>query len=126
LARIAASLALTLATSAVCFLSNARIVSLSLCCSARKELIDIMLNEFRSRASEGKIRAAGICFGVRIVPLGQVEKANAIQVALEREDGDAVDIFVPYEQLSDGEFTSGELFACERIPKLFVLQHQQN
>ena len=88
--------------------------------------MDIMPNEFRSQASEGKIRAAGICFGVRIVPPAQVDKADAIQVALEREDGDAVDIFVPYEQLLDGEFTYGELFACERIPKLFVLQHQQD
>jgi len=46
-----------------------------------------MTNEFRSQASEGKIRAAGICFDVRIVPPGQIDKTDAIQLALEREGG---------------------------------------
>ena len=83
-----------------------------------QELIDIMTNEFRSQALERKIRAAGICFEVRVVPPGQVDKTDAIQLALEREGGDAVDVFVPYAQLSDRGFTYGELFACERTPTL--------
>jgi hypothetical protein len=33
-----------------------------------QELIDIMTNEFRRQASERKIRAAGICFEVRVHP----------------------------------------------------------
>jgi hypothetical protein len=90
-----------------------------------QELIEIMTHEFRSQASEGKIRAAGICFDVRVVPPGQIDKTDAIQLALEREGGDAVDVFVPYSQLPDGTFTYGELFACERTPTLFVQQHQQ-
>jgi hypothetical protein len=90
-----------------------------------RELIDVMTTEFRSQASEGKIRAAGICFDVRVVPPGQIDKTDAIQLALEHEGGDAVDVFVPYAQLADGEFTYGELFACERTPTLFVQQHQK-
>ncbi len=90
-----------------------------------QELIDIMTNEFRSQPSEGKIRAAAICFEVRVLPPGQVDKTDAIQLALQREGGDAVDVFVPYAQLPDGEFSYGELFACERTPTLFVQQHQQ-
>jgi hypothetical protein len=90
-----------------------------------EELIDIMTNEFRGQASEGKIRAAGICFDVRVVPPGQVDKSDAIQLALEREGGDAVDVFVPYAQLPNGKFTYGELLACERAPTFFVQQHQQ-
>ena len=85
-----------------------------------QELIDIMTNDFRSQALKGKIRAAGICFDVLVVPPGQVDKTDAIQLALEREGGDAVDVFVPYALLPDGEFTCGELFACERTPTLFV------
>jgi hypothetical protein len=77
-------------------------------------------NEFRSQASEGKIRAAGICFDVRIVPPGQVDKTDAIQLALERKGGDAVDVFVPYAQLPDGGVYLWELFACERAPTFFV------
>ena len=46
-----------------------------------RELIDIMTNEFRSQASEGKIRAAGICFDVRVIPPGQIDKTDAIQLA---------------------------------------------
>jgi hypothetical protein len=90
-----------------------------------QELIDIMTNEFRSQALEAKIRAAGICFDVRVVPPGQVDKTDAIQLALEREGGDAVNVFVPYAQLPDGQFTYGELFACERTPTFFLQQHQQ-
>jgi hypothetical protein len=90
-----------------------------------QELIDIMTDSFRAQAAEGKIRAAGICFDVRVIPPGQVDKTDAIQVALEREGGDAVDVFVPYAQLSDSEFTYGELFACERTPTLFVQQPQK-
>jgi hypothetical protein len=90
------------------------------------ESIDIMTNAFRSQASEGKIRAAGICFDVRIVPPGQVDKTNAIQLALEREGGDAVDVFVPYAQLPDGEFSYGELFASERAPTMFLVQQNKD
>jgi hypothetical protein len=90
------------------------------------ELIDIMTNAFRSQASEGKIRAAGICFDVRIVPPGQVDKTDAIQLALEREGSDAVDVFVPYAQLPDGEFSYGELFASERIPTMFFVQKNKD
>ena len=90
-----------------------------------QELIDIMTHEFRSQASEGKIRAAGICFDVRVVPPGQIDKTDAIQLALERKGGDAVDVFVPYAQLPDRTFTYDELFACERTPTLFVQQHQE-
>ena len=89
------------------------------------EIIDIMTNEFRSQASEGKIRAAGICFDVRIVPPGEIDKTDAIQLALEREGGDAVDVFIPYAEMSDREFTYGEVFAWERTPTLFVQRHQK-
>ncbi len=90
-----------------------------------QELIDIMTHEFRSQASDGRIHAAGICFDVRVVPPGQIDQTDAIQLALERKGGDAVNVLVPYAQLPDGTFTYGELFACERTPTLFVQQHQE-
>jgi hypothetical protein len=91
-----------------------------------QELIDIMTHEFRSQAPDGKIRAAGICFDVRIVPPGQIDKTDAIQLALEREGGDAVDVFVPYAQLPDGEFSYGEMFASERTPTMFLVQQNKD
>jgi len=84
-----------------------------------------MTHEFRSQASQGDIRAAGICFDVRVVAPGQIDKTDAIPLVLEREGGDAVNVFVPYARLPDGWFTHGRLFACERKPIFFVLQDQQ-
>ena len=90
-----------------------------------KGLIDIMTATFRRQAAEGEIRAAGICFDVRVVPPGQLDKADAIQFALEREGGEAADVYIPYAPLSDGEFTYGEIFACRREPTLFVHRHEE-
>jgi hypothetical protein len=89
-----------------------------------KELIDIMTAEFRDQAAGGRIRAAGICFDVRVVPPGQIDKTDAIQLALEREN-ESVDVFIPYAQLPDGTFTYGEMFASQRTPTLFVSPHAQ-
>jgi hypothetical protein len=86
------------------------------------ELIDLLTNAFWREASEAKIRAAGICFDVRIVPPGQVDKTDAIQLALEREGGDAADVYVPYSRLPDGEFVYSEMFASRRTPTMFVQQ----
>lgn len=92
--------------------------------SKSKELIGIMTDAFRCEAAEGKIRAAGICFDVRVVPPGQLDKTDAIELSLEREGGDAVEVFLPYALLPDGEVTYGELFASTRIPTMF-LEHQK-
>jgi hypothetical protein len=88
--------------------------------SKSKELIDIMTDTFRREAAEGKIRAAGICFDVRVVPPGQVDKTDAIELSLEREGGDAVEVFVPYALLPDGEVTYGDMFESTRTPTMFV------
>jgi hypothetical protein len=85
-----------------------------------KELIEAMVEIFRSQALGGQIRAAGICFDVQVIPPGQIEKTDAIQLALEREGGEAVNVFVPYAELPDGKFTYGELFASKRTPEFFV------
>ena len=87
-----------------------------------KELIDIMTTEFRRQAAEGRIRAAGICFDVRVVPPGPIDKTDAIQLSLEREN-ESVDVFIPYAQLPDGKFTYGEMFASQRTRTFFVSSH---
>ncbi len=89
-----------------------------------KELIDLMTANFRSEASEGQIRAAGVCFDVRIVPPEQVDQTDAIQLALEREN-EALDVFIPYAQLPDGEFTYGEMFASQRTATFFMQPHAE-
>ena len=71
-------------------------------------------------ASEGSLRAAGICFDVRITPPGQAEKSDAIQCALEHEGGEAANVYVPYAKQSDGQFVYGQVFASRRAPTFFV------
>ena len=85
-----------------------------------QELIEIMTSAFRREAAQGSIRAAGICFDVRVVPPGQVDKTDAIELSLEREGGDAVEVFIPYASLPGGEITYGQIFATERTPTMFV------
>jgi len=51
-------------------------------------------------------------------------KTDAIQLALERENED-VDVFIPYAQLPDSEFTYGQMFASRRTPT-FLCNHKQS
>jgi hypothetical protein len=51
-------------------------------------------------------------------------KTDAIQLALEREN-EAVDVFIPYAQLPDSEFTYGQMFASRRTPT-FLCNHKQS
>lgn len=85
-----------------------------------RELIEIMTDAFRGQAAEGKIRAAGICFDVEVVPPGQLDKTDAVELSLEREGGDAVELFVPYALLPGGEVFYGEMLSSTRTPTRFV------
>jgi len=79
-----------------------------------KKLIEILIEDFRERASRGEVRAAGICSDVRVARQGQQEKVDAVQFALEHQNGEAVDVFLPYDLDSAGEVRYGELFAVRR------------
>ncbi|MBN1537518.1 MAG: hypothetical protein JW908_12345 [Anaerolineales bacterium] len=89
-------------------------------CPTSQLIIDIMTNTFRKRASNGKIRAAGICYDVRTIPPGRNKKTDAIWVSLENQSGEAVDMIVPYKKGIFGNYSFGELFTAERAPQVFV------
>jgi hypothetical protein len=82
-------------------------------------LIDLMTETFRKEASDGKLRAAGICYDVLTAPPGKHQKQDAICCALEHCLGEAVNVFRPYIRTEDGEFEFDELFATERPPQFF-------
>lgn len=84
-----------------------------------KELIEILSKDFKRRAANGEIRAAGICCNVRVARVGHPEKVDAVQIALEHENGEAVDVFLPYDLDSSGEVRFGELFAAPRQKQFF-------
>jgi hypothetical protein len=83
------------------------------------ELIAVLEKGFCQNAQEHKIRAAAICFDVRVVPPGQSEKTDAIEVRLEHRDGQAIDAYLPYKKGFLNRIKYGELFACEGTPALF-------
>jgi hypothetical protein len=85
-----------------------------------QELIDILTSAFMAQASAGEIKAAGICMDVRTIPPGQSEKSEAICAVLEHEDGDAINVFLPYKKHLLGRIKYGEVFATQATPSIFV------
>lgn len=65
------------------------------------ELIDLLAGGMRAQASAGAIKAAGICYDIKMrTENGQV--ADAIAMSLEHQQGDRVLVVMPY---SKGRFS---------------------
>lgn len=88
-------------------------------CPTSQLVIDLMTQTFRKHATDGKIRAAGICYDVRTIPPGKNKKTDAIWVSMEKRSGEAVDLIVPYKKGIFGNYSFGKLFAADRAPQFF-------
>jgi hypothetical protein len=84
-----------------------------------QELIGLLTAGFQQEAASGNLRAAGLCFDVRVVPPGSSEKLDAICVQLEHADGEAVRTFVPFKKSWFGKVKYGEMFASQGTPAFF-------
>jgi hypothetical protein len=89
-----------------------------------QQIIDLITHTFRNSVINGEIRAAGICFDVRVIPPGQSNKTDAICAGLEHINGDAIDVYLPYKKGWLGKVTYGELFATSRTPQFFIKQQR--
>jgi len=85
-----------------------------------QQLIDLMTQAFRQQAAAGEIRAAGICYDVRTIPLGQNEKSDAICLGLEHKTGQCISVFLPYKKGWFSKVQYGDLFATKRDGQFFV------
>jgi len=85
-----------------------------------QEVIDVLTEAFRQQAALGEIKAAGICLDARTVPPGQTEKTDAILARLEHQDGEAIDVFLPYRKGLFGKVKYGEVFATAGAPQVFA------
>src|SRR6266540_178583 len=85
-----------------------------------QELIDLLLGAYRTLAAKGEVRATALCFDSRTIPPGQNEKSDAVCVRLEHADGEAIDVFVPYQKDNKGELTWGNLFATRGPGSVFT------
>jgi hypothetical protein len=63
--------------------------------------------------------AAGICRAVSLIPPGQPDKAQAVQVSLEHESGAAIEAYLPYRRESGGEIAFGVLITARGEGRLF-------
>jgi hypothetical protein len=85
-----------------------------------QEIIDLLVEGLRSEAQEGRFRAAGICFDVRVQPPDGQAKTDAVAVTLEHQAGDAVCVYLPYRKRFLGKIAYGDLFATAEDPQIFV------
>lgn len=74
--------------------------------------------DLREQAAEGTIRASGIAADVTLTDPDSGETTDAVQVELDHAEGDAVDIYVPYESAGEG-VKFGELVAAEGREPVF-------
>ena len=84
-----------------------------------QEVIDLLVGALRGRAAARLIKAAGICYDVRI-RTEDGKTTDAISVALEHQAGDAVTVRMPY---SKGRFTGlrfGDLSAGPGERRIFT------
>jgi hypothetical protein len=84
-----------------------------------QDVINLLTEAFREQAAAGQIKAGGICFDARVVPPGQVEKSDAICSRLEHEDGEAIEVYLPYRKGLLGRLKYGEIFASQGTPQIF-------
>lgn len=73
----------------------------------------------REQAAEGSIRASGIAADVTLTDPDSGETTDAVQVELDHAEGDAVDVYVPYESGGAG-VKFGELVAAEGREPVFA------
>ena len=79
-----------------------------------RDVVEVLFSALAKQAANGEIIAAGICTDVLVVPPGQEGKSDAICLELEHQDGETVDVFLPYARNDSGEVTYGELLRHAR------------
>jgi hypothetical protein len=84
-----------------------------------QDVIDMLTRSFHQQAIDGKLRAAGICYDVRVIPPGQAIKTDAVCISLEHSEGQSIDVYLPYKKGLLGKIHYGSLFASERTPQFF-------
>lgn len=85
-----------------------------------QEIIDFLTDIFQRQALAGDLKACGICIDSRVIPPGQTEKSDAILARLEHQDGETVDVYLPYRKTILRKIKYGDLFAAEGTVRVFV------
>jgi len=84
------------------------------------EIIAFLEAAFKKQPEQGEIKAAGICYDVRVIPPGKQDKTDAILASLEHIEGQAVSVYLPYKKGLFKKVTYGDLFATSAQHKIFT------
>jgi hypothetical protein len=84
-----------------------------------QEIADLLLEGFRRGAVSGEYKAIALCIDVRVDSPDGSGKTDAIRVTLE-ENGEAVNVFMPYRKRVLRGIVYGELFASHADRTIFV------
>lgn len=87
-----------------------------------KDLIDLLIAQFREGGRQGKYKATGIVYDVRTIPPGASEKTDAIAARLDHQAGYSVVVMIPY-RLSEGQLAKGTVFAAKGEASIFPPLH---
>jgi hypothetical protein len=82
-------------------------------------LIELLIQQFQEKARRKESSCFGIVFDVRIVPPGETDKCDSIQVCLDHVDGYSAEVFFPYQINGEGELIFKKTFAQRGMNKIF-------
>ena len=83
------------------------------------ELINLMIQGFRSDAAQRKYIATAIIHDIRTIPPGQTQKTDAICVSLDHKDNYSVNVIFPYTLREGGKLSISTPFATKGDGKIF-------
>jgi hypothetical protein len=83
-----------------------------------QKVIDGLNEALRAGARKGRYKATGIAVDIRVVPPGESEKTDAIEVRLEHVSGYSVQVVYPYH-LHHRKVTLGKAFAVKGTNDVF-------
>jgi hypothetical protein len=75
------------------------------------DLVDLLTEGFQKDAKEGKIKASGIAYDVKVTPPDSNVKTDAICIHLDHIRNYSVEVFLPYQLTKEKELIYGEVFA---------------
>jgi hypothetical protein len=80
---------------------------------------EVLTTGLRRLASEQQATVLALCWDGFVSIEGAPTKTDAIVVGLEHENGEALDVFVPYRKRRFLGYTFGEMIAQERVRSFF-------
>jgi hypothetical protein len=85
-----------------------------------QDVLATLHSALAAQAAAGTINVTGICLDVRVTPPGASAPCDAICVELQHREGQALDVFVPYELPGGGEVQFGQSFTAPGEQTMFL------